>query len=165
MGLGLSLGDAQVAGGAFLLFITNVGSISLAGAIVFTLLGVRPQTWRPETQRQIWRRLSSLVLLLLVIAAPLAVIMGGVVRDTAARQVIREVLEVQIASQGGELSKFEYRTDKSGVVVVATMRSVHSLDQATVDTTATALSGRLGRPVTLEVIVLPAMRSASFPTP
>ena len=70
--------------------------------------------------------------------------LGGVVRDTAARQVIREVLEVQIASQGGELDEFEYRTDKSGVVVVATMRSVHPLDQATVDTTATALSGRLG---------------------
>ncbi|MBU1661448.1 MAG: TIGR00341 family protein, partial [Chloroflexi bacterium] len=159
VGLGLSLGNAQVAGGAFLLFITNVGSISLAGAIVFTLLGVRPQTWRAETRRQIWRRLSSLVLLLLVIAVPLAVIMGGVVRDTAARQVIREVLEVQIASQGGELDEFEYRADKSGVVVVATMRSVHPLDQATVDTTATALSGRLGRPVTLDVVVLPVTSS------
>lgn len=165
VGLGLSLGDAQVAGGAFLLFITNVGSISLAGAIVFTLLGVRPQTWRPETQRQIWRRLSSLVLLLLVIAAPLAVIMGGVVRDTAARQAIREVLEVQIASQGGELGEFEYRTDKSGVVVVATVRSVYPLDQAMVDATATALSKRLDRPVALDVVVLPAIRSAPSQTP
>ncbi len=159
VGLGLSLGDAQVAGGAFLLFITNVGSISLAGAIVFMLLGIHPQAWRPETQRQIWRRLSSLVLLLLVIATPLAVIMGGVKRDTAARQAIREVLEVQVASQGGELSAFEYRTDKSSVVVVATMRSVRPLDQATVDATATALGGRLGRPVTLEVVVLPVTSS------
>ena len=165
VGLGLSLGDAQVAGGAFLLFITNVGSISLAGAIVFTLLGVRPQTWRPETQREIWRRLSSLVLLLLVIAAPLAVIMGGVVRDTAARQVIREVLEVQITSQGGELGEFEYRTDKNGVVVVATVRSVYPLDQATVDATATVLSERLDRPVALDVVVLPAIRSAPSQAP
>jgi uncharacterized hydrophobic protein (TIGR00271 family) len=51
VGLGLSLGDAQVAGGAFLLFVTNIASISLAGAIVFMLLGIRPETWRPETRQ------------------------------------------------------------------------------------------------------------------
>ena len=45
------------------------------------------------------------------------------------------------------------------MVVVATIRSVHPLDQATVDATATALSGRLNRPVTLEVVASPVTRS------
>jgi uncharacterized membrane protein len=165
VGLGLSLGDAQVAGGAFLLFVTNIASISLAGAIVFTLLGIRPETWRPETRQQIWRRLTGFLLLLLVIAIPLAVIMGGVVRDTAARQSIHEVLEVQVASQGGELTEFEFRTEGGDVAVVATIRSVHPLEQATVDTWATALGERLGRLVQLEVIVMPAIRSAPPATP
>ena len=160
IGLGLSLGDAQVAGGAFLLFVTNIASISLAGAIVFMLLGIRPETWRPETRQQIWHRLTGFLLLLLVIAVPLAVIMGGVVRDTAARQSIHEVLEVQAASQGGDLTEFEFRTEGGDVAVVATIRSVHPLEQATVDTWATALGERLGRLVQLEVIVMPAIRSA-----
>ena len=159
MGLGLSLGNAQVAGGAFLLFATNVGSISLAGAIVFMLLGIHPQTWQPETQRQVWHRLSGFTLLLLVIAIPLVVIMGGVMRDTATRQAIREVLETQIASQGGELDEFEYRTERDDLVVVVTLRSVHPLDQTAVDAAATALGGRLGRPVTLQVVVLPVTSS------
>jgi len=165
VGLGLSLGDAQVAGGAFLLFVTNIASISLAGAIVFMLVGLRPQTWQPEARRQIRRGLIGVIIMLLVIAIPLVVIMGGIIRETAERQTIQQVLEAQIASQGGELSDFEYRADRSGVSVVATMRSAHPLDQATVDATATALSGRLGHPVTLEVVALPAIRSVPFPTP
>jgi APA family basic amino acid/polyamine antiporter len=165
VGLGLSLGDAQVAGGAFLLFVTNIASISLAGAIVFMLVGIRPQTWQSEARRQIRRGLIGVIITLLVIAIPLVVIMGGVIRETAERQTIQQVLEAQIASQGGELSDFEYRADRSGVVVVATMRSAHPLDQATVDATATALSGQLGHLVTLEVVALPAIRSAPSPTP
>ena len=165
VGLGLSLGDAQVTGGAFLLFVTNIASISLAGAIVFMLVGIRPQTWQPEARRQIRRGLIGVIIMLLVIAIPLVVIMGGIIRETAERQTIQQVLEVQIASQGGELSDFEYRADRNGVVVVATMRSAHPLDQATVDATATALSGQLGHPVTLEVVALPAIRSAPLPTP
>jgi uncharacterized hydrophobic protein (TIGR00271 family) len=161
VGLGLSLGDAQVTGGAFLLFVTNIASISLAGAIVFVLLGIRPKTWRPETQQQIWRRLGGFFILLLVIAIPLTVIMSGVVQDTVVQQNIHEVLEVQIASQGGELGEFEYRVDRSGVAVVATVDSVQQLDQATVDGITTALSERLGRPVELKVIVLPSVRSTS----
>jgi uncharacterized hydrophobic protein (TIGR00271 family) len=165
VGLGLALGDARVAGGAFLLFVTNITAISLAGVIVFTLLGIRPQTWRPEARRQIWRGLIGFVLLLLVIAIPLAVIMGGIVRDTAARQAIQEVLKTQIATQEGELVEFEYQDERDGLLVIATVRSAQPLDQAVVDHLAEALSARLDRPMTLEVVVLPAIRSAPSPAP
>jgi uncharacterized hydrophobic protein (TIGR00271 family) len=159
VGLGLSLGNAQVTGGALLLFVANIASISLAGAIVFMLVGIRPQTWRPETQQQIWRRLGGFVLLLLVIAVPLAIIMDGIMKDTAARQTIQEVLETQVAFDGGELREFEYRANSDGIVVVATIRLAHSLEQTAVDATAAALSERLGRPVSLEMVVLPVTRS------
>jgi uncharacterized hydrophobic protein (TIGR00271 family) len=159
VGLGLSLGNAQVTGGALLLFVANIASISLAGAIVFMLVGIRPQTWRPETQQQIWRRLGGFVLLLLVIAVPLAIIMDGIMKDTAARQTIQEVLEAQVAFDGGELREFEYRANSDGIVVVATIRLAHSLEQTAVDATAAALSERLGRPVSLEMVVLPVTRS------
>ncbi len=161
VGLGLSLGDARVAGGASLLFAANIAAISLAGVIVFMLLGIRPQIWRPETQRQIWRGLIGFFLLLLVIAIPLAVIMSGIVRDTAARQAVQRVLKAQITSQGGELVEFEYRKEKDGLVVIATVRSDQPFDQAAVDNLAEALSRRLDRPTTLEVVVLPVTRSRS----
>lgn len=100
-----------------------------------------------------------------MIAIPLAIILSGIVRGTAERQAIQDVLKEQIATQRGELVGIEHLAGKSGVIVVATMRSAHPLDQATVDAISTTLSMRLKRPVILEVVVLPAMRSASFPTP
>jgi uncharacterized hydrophobic protein (TIGR00271 family) len=159
VGLGLSLGDARVAGGAFLLFVANIAAISLAGVLVFMLLGIRPQIRQPETQRHIWRGLIGFVLLLLVIAIPLAVIMNGIVRETAARQAIQEVLKAQVAAQEGELVEFEYREEREGLLVIATVRSAQSFDQVVVDHLAEALSGRLDRPMTLEVVVLPVTRS------
>jgi uncharacterized hydrophobic protein (TIGR00271 family) len=158
-GLGLSLGKAQVAGGAFLLFLANIASISLAGVIVFILLGIRPQTWQPEAQRRIRRGLIGFALLVLVIAIPLGVIMSGIVRETTERQAIQEVLKAQAATQGAELVAFEYRTEQDDLVVVATVRSTQSFDQAVVDHLAKALSERLDRLMTLEVVVLPVTRS------
>jgi uncharacterized membrane protein len=159
VGLGLSLGNAQVAGGAFLLFITNLASISLAGVLVFMLLGIRPQTWQPGMRQRIRRGLISGVLLLLVIAIPLAVIMSGIRGTTTERQTIQEELRMQVAAREGELVEFEYRAERDGLVVVATVRSVRILDQAAIDATATALSERLDRPVMLKVVALPVTQS------
>jgi len=159
VGLGLSLGSAQVAGGAFLLFITNLASISLAGVLIFMLLGIRPETWQPEARQRVRRGLIGFALLLLVVAIPLGVIMSGIRRTTRERQAIQEELMTEIAASEGELVEFEYRIKQDGLVVIATVRAVTHLDQEEVDATAEKLSERLGRPVTLEVIALPVTRS------
>jgi hypothetical protein len=75
------------------------------------------------------------------------------------------VLKAQIATQGGELVEFEYREERDGLLVITTVRSAQPFDQAVVDHLAEALSGRLDRPMTLEVVVLPAIRSAPSPAP
>ena len=158
-GLGLSLGKPQVAGGAFLLFLANIAAISLAGVIVFILLGVRSQTWQPETNRRIRRGLIGFVLLVLIIAVPLGIIMTGIVRHAEARRDIRGVLTEQMAAQEGSLVDFEHQMDRRRVMVVATVRSVEQLESSTVDEIAGALRETLNRPVTLEIITLPIVRS------
>jgi uncharacterized hydrophobic protein (TIGR00271 family) len=159
VGLGLALGRPQVAGGAFLLFLTNLASISLAGVLVFILVGVRPETWRPEARRQIRRSLVGFALLLLVLAIPLAVIMGGIVRDTARRNTVQDVLVENVVAQGGDLVEFEYQTEEGELVVVATVRSASPLSREAVDALAAALKERLDQPVTLEVVTLPVTRA------
>jgi uncharacterized membrane protein len=161
VGLGLSLGEPHVVGGAFLLFVTNIAAISLAGVLVFIVLGVRPQTWRPEMRRRIRRSLAGFALLLLVIAIPLGVIMGSIVRDTARQQSIRQVLKDEMAARGQELVEFEHRAEEGELVVVATVRSTHALDQEAVEDTASALSQQLERPVTLQMVALPVTQSRS----
>ncbi len=158
-GLGLSLGEPQVAGGAFLLFLANIAAISLAGVIVFVLLGVRSQTWQPETNRRIRRGLIGFVLLVLVIAVPLGIIMAGIVRHADARRHIREVLTEKMAAQEADLVDFEHQIERRHVTIIATVRSVDQLESPTVDRIAGALRETLNRPVTLEIITLPVVRS------
>lgn len=159
VGLGLSLGEPQVVGGAFLLFVTNIAAISLAGVLVFMVLGVQPQTWQPDNRRRMRRGLFGFALLLLVVAIPLGIIMGGIVRDTAQRRSIQTVLKEQMKAQERELVSFEYRMEREQLIVVATVRSDHALDQAAVEEAASALRERLERPLTLEVVALPVTRS------
>jgi uncharacterized hydrophobic protein (TIGR00271 family) len=158
-GLGLSLGRPQVAGGAFLLFLANIAAISLAGVIVFILLGVRSQTWHPEAHRRIRRGLIGFVLLVLVIAIPLGIIMAGIVQRSNTRNEIRQVLTERVDTRDRELVDFEHQTEQGRLLVVATVRSVDPLQEPAVDDIAAALRGRLGRPVTLEVVTLPVVRS------
>jgi uncharacterized hydrophobic protein (TIGR00271 family) len=158
-GLGLALGQPQVAGGAFLLFLANIAAISLAGVIVFILLGVRSQTWQPETTRRIRRGLLGFVLLVLVIAIPLGIIMAGIVRHADTRQQIREVLAQSMAAREGELVEFEHQAQQDGLLIVATVRSVEPLQGPAADEIASSLRERLERPVTLEIVTLPVVRS------
>jgi uncharacterized hydrophobic protein (TIGR00271 family) len=159
VGLGLAVGNPQVVAGALLLFITNLASISLAGVIVFILLGIRPETWLPDARRQVRRGLTGFALLLLVLAIPLGVTMSGIVRDTARRNVIHEALSENVIAQGGKLVDFEFQTEGNELAVVATTRSDHPISQETVDTLAATLEERLDQPVALEVVTLPVVRS------
>jgi len=159
-GLGLSLGNPRVAGGAFLLFITNITAISLAGVLVFIVLGVRPQTWQPDIEQRIHRNILGFAFLLLVIAIPLGIIMSGIIQDTRTQETIRQVLQSHAAAQGGTLVEFEYQLQRDDhLTIVATIRSSRPTEQLAVDAAANALRQRLNRPVTLELVVLPVTRS------
>jgi uncharacterized hydrophobic protein (TIGR00271 family) len=158
-GLGLALGEPQVAGGAFLLFATNIASISLAGAIVFILLGVRPETWQPETREQIRRGLVGFTFLLLLLAIPLGIIMQGTIQDTAQEQMIRETLTQRLTTESDRLVSLEIERRGVGLAIVATVHSTSALDPDLVNETVEVLSEQLELPVQLEVVVLPAIRS------
>jgi uncharacterized hydrophobic protein (TIGR00271 family) len=158
-GLGLSLGELHMAGGAFLLFATNLAAIGLAGSVVFLLLGIRPQTWGPESRRQLRQRLIASLILLLAIAVPLAITMSGVVRDAAQERTVREVLTQHLTAGEEQLVALEVERNEADLLVVATVRSARPFDQEAVDGLAAALSRRLSRRARLEMVVLPVVRS------
>jgi uncharacterized hydrophobic protein (TIGR00271 family) len=164
-GLGLTLGDARVAGGAFLLFVTNIAAISLAGGIVFLFLGIRPQAWGPESRRRLRQRLFASLLLLLAIALPLGAVMGSIVRDAAQKQAAQEVLAEFAAARGSRLVDLEVTPREADLLIIATLQSAELFDHETVNEVRTVLSGQLGSPVQLEVVILPTIRSTPLSLP
>jgi uncharacterized hydrophobic protein (TIGR00271 family) len=159
VGLGLSLGDARVSGGAFLLFVANIAAISLAGVIVFMLLGIRPQIRQPEAQQQISRRLIGFIILLVVIAIPLGIIMRGAIQDAAQERTIREILTEHVEAREDRLVTLELERRKADLLVVATVHATEPLTPEEVEDLEALVSGRLGHLVQLEMIVLPVVRA------
>jgi len=128
--------------------------------IVFILLGVRSRTWQPGENRRIRRGLIGFGLMVLVIAIPLGIIMAGIVRQSATQRAIQQVLTQQLAAHDGELVSFEHQLEQGDLRVSATVQSVDGITTASVDTMASALRNRMDRPVTLEVVTLPVVRSS-----
>jgi uncharacterized hydrophobic protein (TIGR00271 family) len=164
-GLGISLGDGRVVGGAFLLFLTNIAAISLAGGVVFLLLGIRPQSQGAESRRQLRWRLTASLLLLLIVAIPLGIILADIVQDATREQVTRETITHYLENKDGQLVTLEIEKVGTDLLIIATVRSTQSLGREAVDELAEMLSERLYRPVELEIVVLPIIRSGPTPTP
>jgi uncharacterized hydrophobic protein (TIGR00271 family) len=158
VGLSLAMGDLRASGGSLLLFAANIAAISLAGGVVFLLLGIRPRAWGPEPRRQLRLRLVASLILLLAIAVPLGIIMQASARDAALEQRARTFLADEFEDPNHVVS-LEASEGEHGLAVVATVHSSESPDQSEVNSMAEALSQHLGHPVQLEIIVLPAIRS------
>jgi APA family basic amino acid/polyamine antiporter len=159
VGLGLALGEGRVAGGAFLLFAANIAAISLAGVLVFMLLGIRSQIRQPEAQQQFSRRLIGFIILLVVIAIPLGIIMRGTIRDAAEERAVREILTEQVEARESRLVSLEMERRKADLLVVATVHATQPLSQETVEDLEALLSAHLDHLVQLEMIVLPVVRA------
>ncbi|WP_119073051.1 DUF389 domain-containing protein [Aggregatilinea lenta] len=90
-GLALAFGDSMLASGAGLLFLTNIVSISLAGAVVFMWLGVRPG--EQLRMRFGWGLSLGLLLLLTV---PLGSAFLNAVRMERQTDAARSILEAEL---------------------------------------------------------------------
>lgn len=159
VGIGIALGRPDIAGGAMLLFITNITSINLAGVIIFTLLGIKPQNWLPETKRRVRRGVIGIVVMVVIIAFPLGVIMNSIIKQTRQRQTIQQVLTEHPMISQESIVDIQRDRRRGRLDVSVTIRSPQPLDQQSVDTLSTSLESQLDQPLLLEVTTLPTTRS------
>lgn len=159
VGLGLALGNLRAAGGAFLLFITNIISITLAGVIVFSLLGVRPQNWLAETKRWVRRGVTGVILMIILITIPLGFIMNSIIHQTREQQKIQQIISNHPVTEDTSLVDIERILVDEHMFLIATIRAEETISQEEVNSLALALRSGLNRPLTLEIITLPTIRS------
>ncbi len=100
VGVGLTMGDLRIAGGASLLFAANLIAIALAGAITFLLLGFRPDP-RGGRETHLRRSLLTTILLFLIIIIPLTAIFIQSANRTRLEQTIIAEVDNQFKSYAG----------------------------------------------------------------
>jgi uncharacterized hydrophobic protein (TIGR00271 family) len=155
LGIGLALGNAQVAGGGGLLFLTNLVAIVLAGAVTLLLLGFRPAE-RGDREARLRLGLVVSLVLLIVITVPLAILFAGTVESSSIRQSINQVLtQAAEVNEDVQLLDFDFEEEGDEIVVTTTLYASVPISKQTVDQWSEGLREALGRPVHLSVISIP----------
>jgi uncharacterized hydrophobic protein (TIGR00271 family) len=155
VGIGLATSNWSVALGAMLLFITNLLAISLAGILVFVLLG-----FRPRSRQKQWHRIpQSLVvsaLLVLAVTIPLVILSLRIVDEARFTKTVQDTVQsaVGVFPDAEILDVSMNQTDTVldlKVTVLTTRQPVYdevvSLQQE--------IALRLNQPVALQLIVVP----------
>ncbi len=140
VGLAVAFRDMSLASGAGLLFLTNIVSISLAGAAVFAWLGLG-HFGESHTRRQ----LAVSLIVLGLLALPLASTFIDVVRTEQQTTQARHVLEQQFPD--GDVIDVQLEGSK----VTATIRSPNVITQSDVVAAELALDQELQSQVSLEI--------------
>jgi uncharacterized hydrophobic protein (TIGR00271 family) len=151
VGYGLSTRQGAIAGGAFLLFVTNLVSIIISAALVFRVMGFQP---RQETEAGRWKlkyRVTISAGVLLLLSIPLFLTL----RRAAIQVAIRSALQAEIASafraNKATVSDLSFSQDKDGLRVQTTLRTASYIDSERIEAAAAALRSKYGPGTKLQV--------------
>ncbi len=157
-GIGISMGDWNIAGGALLLFLTNFAAISLGGIIVFLTLGFRPINLE-ETIGGIPVSLVLSALLALLILIPLVVTTVQFVNQARFEQSIRNTVMEETAAllPGADLVDLEF--ENSDIIhIEITVRALRQPSHQQVVNLQSAIANRLQRTVALQLVFVQSSR-------
>jgi uncharacterized hydrophobic protein (TIGR00271 family) len=151
IGLGMAFRDANLAYGATVLFLTNIISIILAGSLVFVWLGMGPRRYEniPRTRQ---------VLAILIFALSAVLVIIGLLNLTHQAN-IQSTIEQELSAvlYPDELVETEL-IPGDPLRVVATIRTTHEITDEDVATIQRDLTGVLGEPVQVELVVQQVIR-------
>ncbi len=169
VGLGLVLLRWDIAGGAFLLFLTNMVAIAAASGLMFLWLGFQPQLGDVGRWRILRRGTWSLIIVLLLLSLPLGWLTYRSVRDNQMQRTIETTLRAELPSVASlELVSWQIIPAKEATLHLdVVLRAEGSLTHAEVQQYQQRVAQRLQRPVALTVVLIPTTRLRAYipPTP
>ncbi len=156
VGIGLAMGEARTAWGGFLLFITNLIAITLAGSVILLLLGFRPSP-RAMRKGHLQRGMVVSLLLLIAISIPLASVFIDSVEISHIRQVVGAAVRQQMQAETGyTLETIDIELGDARVVDVSiTIYASKELNSPILEDLQNQLEDALGRPIHLQVESVP----------
>jgi len=161
VGIGLALGRGTIAGGALLLFITNLIAIAAAGGLVFLMLGFAPPASQKARRNILRRGLTGAIMLLVLVTVILGVLTVQALRAGRLERTVQIAVqdEVRALLPESELVEFTQTIRGDGTLQLAvTVRSSQQYPYFTVLAFQREIATRIQRPVALLLNVIPATR-------
>lgn len=149
VGIGISMGRWEIAGGALLLFITNAVTIAFASMLVFYALGFNPGTKNGKrVPHALW--LSAFVTTLMLI--PLTYLSINAFQEASREREINTIVADEIRNHDAELLTLETSTDENNILnLEITLRTPQRLYYADVDNLQESIALRLQETVAIVV--------------
>lgn len=154
VGYGLGYGLYGIAGGAMLLFLTNLIAVILAAAVVFLLLGFRPV--QAERGRTFRRGLLLTMVAILVIATPLGYETFNFQRRHERQQVVETILSESIESEFAAIEDLAILPRGDGFLVSGTVYAYEDLTDEEIKDIQEQLSQAIGAHVSIRARVIQA---------
>jgi uncharacterized hydrophobic protein (TIGR00271 family) len=155
LGIGIAMGRWDLAGGAFLLFITNAVTIAFAAMLVFFALGFAPLR---ESGRRVPRALAISAVFTLILLVPLTFLSASFFREASNNREINQVVGEEVASYGAELTNLQIFTEGDTLHMTATVRTLNQLSYEDVIKLQEQVALRLQQPVSIVVNQIVAAR-------
>ena len=151
VGYGLSTHQGSVAGGAFLLFVTNLVSIIISAALVFRLMGFRPQITTEKGRLNLVYRMAISAGILVVLSIPLLQTLRKAVSQIALRSDVEGALNESFKTPHSSVSDFTLAQAGRELTVHATLRTTRYFETPQIDAAEESLRKRFGAEAKLEV--------------
>lgn len=155
VGYGIGSANFQIAGGAFILFMTNLAAIVLISAFVFLLVGFRPT--RSHRGRQVIQAVLVSLLSVFILIVPLWLETGTVSRIERIEARIDTIFREELAGQAILLSlKIEREGGEYVIDAVALSFQEEEASIEGLEETRLLLSREIGAPVRINLTTAPA---------
>ena len=170
IGIGIVLNAWEVAGGALVLFLTNVISIVAGGGLTFFLLGFRPNPREVKSAKVLQRGSRGVAFMLLIVTVFLGILTWQSFQEINRREVIEVALQKEIAELSNtELISWEFEPESSEETLYldVTVRSSRSIGYPEARQLQEQLAARLEQSVALSLSSVPTKRLQAYvpPTP
>jgi uncharacterized hydrophobic protein (TIGR00271 family) len=177
VGIGLAQGRLDVAGGALLLFTTNLVAIIAAGGLVFLWLGFRPTPGQQARARVFQGGVLGTAVLLVAITIPLGILTAQSVRQGLLNRALAQTIDAEVAALNApgvsainrvQLDSWQVLGyDGKTIQLQVRVRSPRTISHDEVVSFQEHLAAQIQRPVALLLSVIPTTRLAPFepPTP
>ncbi len=149
IGVGIAMGRWDVAGGAFLLFVTNTVTIAFASMLVFWALGFSPGR---KDGKRVPRSLTISALVTLVMLLPLSFLSFSFFQEASRTREINMVVSEEVAKRGAVLTDLDDKTTDEGVLQLEiTLRTPQQLYYSDVDSLQEDIAIQLQEAVSIVV--------------
>jgi uncharacterized membrane protein len=166
-GIGITQRNGLIAGGALLLFLTNLSGITAAGSLVFLLFGFRPDPGKRV--RVFGQSMIGVLALLAIVSTLLTVLTVNTLRDNRMRQDLQTAIDTEIDRMTGvELANWRITNQKGETMRLAIeVRAARPITYQETVELQDRIAVQLGRPVALVLSItsMSQLEPGVTPTP